>query len=1349
MPPAGETPERIPRGMIIAFVILFLVIIVAGVLYYQSQEQQTRDRVTGDLSSIALLKADQIASWREERLSDARVISGNPILVRSVREYLNSPDPARRAELLSFFEKLNESYQYRNVRLVDRDGRIVLNLNPNSTTVNPNLVKPLAEADARGDAVLTDLIPASDGKSPRMYLICPISASDNAGSGTVGAIVVTIDPHDYLYSLIESWPLPRTSAETLLVERQGDHVLFLNDLRFRNNTALNLTIPLSQTNVPAVMAVLGTPGSFEGTDYRGVDVVSVLEPIHGSPWFIVAKQDSDEAFAPWRTRALIIIVLVAVTLIGVSLITGLIWQRRQKYYYRSLAESESTRRLQEEQYRAIIETMQDAYFHADALGIITMANPAAVKMYGYGSINEMIGIPATALYQSSDDRADMLRHLDAEGRVYDYPGQGKRRDGSLFWVSINVRVIFDTDGRVTASEGFVRDITDRKQVEEALKKSEAFLNEVGRIAKVGGWEFDTDTLEQVWTEETYRIHELGPDFRPTVSSGIAFYLPSSRPAIEKAVRDAVEYGKPFDVELEFLTAKGNQRWVKITGRALVVDGRARKVFGTLQDVTDRKNEEETLRESEGRLHRFYDADLFGVIFWNMDGKITDANPRFLAMTGYTRDDLVEGRIDWPAMTPPEFRLRDEKSVEELLAFGKNRVPFEKEYFRKDGSRLPILIAGAMLDERRHDGVAFVLDMSDLKAATAALGESERKYRNLYQFALVGLFETSFKDATIAACNQRYAELAGFASVEDALGKDILHLYVNPEDREEVGRVLREKGFIENQTLKLQNQSTGRIFWVQFSARFNYEREVAEGSIIDITAQKEAEAEIQNSRNFLDSIIEQSPNPLWISDENGTLLRLNTACCNLLHVTPEEVVGKYNIFEDSIVETQGMMPLVRSVFEEGKSINFDLEYDTKLLRSPALRQSAKVYLNVTIFPIRDVSGRITNAVIQHMDFTERKMAEEALRESQTRLGMALGVGNTGVWQWNVEANEVFFDDRFHEMLGYPPGELPHTLEEWLPYHNQDDVLVWMAKAEAYLRGETSMYESEHRIRAKDGSWAWVFTRGQFVNSPTLGPKKLFVGIAMNVTDRKLNEVQREDLIRVLEQKNAELERFTYTVSHDLKSPLITIRGFAGLIEDDAQKGDTVQLKMDVQRITAAADTMQELLADVLELSRVGRVISPPEKTSFGTIVHEAVDLLAGPLAERGVRIDIAPDLPFVNVDHARMREVMVNLIENAVKFMGDQEHPAIRIGVETGGAEPVFFVRDNGIGIDPRYLERIFNLFERLDSATHGTGIGLTIVRRIIEVHGGKIRAESEGPGKGTMFKFTLPGVPSGKTDDAV
>jgi PAS domain S-box-containing protein len=247
------------------------------------------------------------------------------------------------------------------------------------------------------------------------------------------------------------------------------------------------------------------------------------------------------------------------------------------------------------------------------------------------------------------------------------------------------------------------------------------------------------------------------------------------------------------------------------------------------------------------------------------------------------------------------------------------------------------------------------------------------------------------------------------------------------------------------------------------------------------------------------------------------------------------------------------------------------------------------------------------------------------------------------------------------------------------------------------------------------------------------------IIRDISGRKLAENQREALIRELEQKNAELARFTYTVSHELRTPLITIQGFAGLIEEDvSRREDSFELTGHVQRISKAVDTLEELLSDLLKLSRAGRCIDERNPISFGSIAREAVDLFSHSLTEHTIRVEIAPDQPDVNVDPVRIREVLTNLIENAVKFRGNQPAPVIRIGFDRKDMDPVFFVQDNGIGIESRYLERIFNIFEKLDGSTQGAGVGLAIVKRIIEVHGGRIWAESEGIGKGTTFFFTLP-----------
>ncbi|MCP4658295.1 MAG: hypothetical protein GY856_23015 [bacterium] len=221
--------------------------------------------------------------------------------------------------------------------------------------------------------------------------------------------------------------------------------------------------------------------------------------------------------------------------------------------------------------------------------------------------------------------------------------------------------------------------------------------------------------------------------------------------------------------------------------------------------------------------------------------------------------------------------------------------------------------------------------------------------------------------------------------------------------------------------------------------------------------------------------------------------------------------------------------------------------------------------------------------------------------------------------------------------------------------------------------------------------------------------------------------------------AELESFTYTVSHDLKSPLFTIKGFLGFLERDAAAGDAERLAGDVRYIGEAVDKMQRLIEDLLKLSRVGRQMNPPEEVAMGALVVEAAGLLAGPIAERGVKLSVAPQLAVVRGDRTRLLELVQNLLDNAVKYMGAEPAPRVEVGTRRDGGETVFYVRDNGVGIDPRHHEKIFGLFQRLDAETAGTGIGLALVKRIVEVHGGRIWVESEGPGRGATFCFTLPG----------
>lgn len=225
---------------------------------------------------------------------------------------------------------------------------------------------------------------------------------------------------------------------------------------------------------------------------------------------------------------------------------------------------------------------------------------------------------------------------------------------------------------------------------------------------------------------------------------------------------------------------------------------------------------------------------------------------------------------------------------------------------------------------------------------------------------------------------------------------------------------------------------------------------------------------------------------------------------------------------------------------------------------------------------------------------------------------------------------------------------------------------------------------------------------------------------------------------LQNQNAELERFNYTVSHDLKAPLVTIKGFLGLLQRDIDSHNPEAMAKDVEQIGDAADQMAQLLNELLELSRIGRQMNAPETCQLDDLVREAVERISIQIGEKEIEMQIASDMPAVDGDPGRLLELFQNLVDNAVKFMGDQESPRIEIGAQRENDQVHCFVRDNGIGIAPEYHGRVFDLFDRLDAKVDGTGVGLALVKRIVEVHGGRIWIESDGESRGSSFHFTLP-----------
>lgn len=369
---------------------------------------------------------------------------------------------------------------------------------------------------------------------------------------------------------------------------------------------------------------------------------------------------------------------------------------------------------------------------------------------------------------------------------------------------------------------------------------------------------------------------------------------------------------------------------------------------------------------------------------------------------------------------------------------------------------------------------------------------------------------------------------------------------------------------------------------------------------------------------------------------------------------------------------------------------------------------------------------------------RKKARDALRESEEKYRTLTENINVGVYRNTVGPDGGFIEANpaMVRMFGYESKEEFFAITVADLYQNPDDSTKFNEKLlrERFVRNE------ELQLKKKDGT-PFIGSVSAVAAEDGGRAVKFYDGIIEDITERKKEEKERERILKAFEAKNKELERFTYTVSHDLRSPLVTVQGFISMLQTDLEQNEREKAETDLKYISNAATQMDTLLSDTLQLSRIGRVANPPEDVPFGEIVHEALEQTAEQIKSSGAEISVAEvdDLPTVHVDRMRIAEVLVNLIENSIKYMSDTASPEIAIGHHRKDKEAVFFVKDNGIGIDKNQHEKVFELFYKLDKNSEGTGAGLAIVKRIIEVHGGRIWIESE-KGTGCTVYFTVPVV---------
>ena len=486
------------------------------------------------------------------------------------------------------------------------------------------------------------------------------------------------------------------------------------------------------------------------------------------------------------------------------------------------------------------------------------------------------------------------------------------------------------------------------------------------------------------------------------------------------------------------------------------------------------------------------------------------------------------------------------------------------------------------------------------------------------------------------------------------------------------------------------------------------------SVINITERKRTEARFQ-------LVVEAAPNAMIMVGTGGLITLVNTQTEKLFGYSRQELLGQSMdmLVPERFRANHGSHR--RGFFAAPSTRSMGAGRDLFGLR----KDGSEVPVEIGLNPIVTSDGQFVLASV--IDITERRRTEERfqLLVEASPSAMIMAGADGLITLVNTQTEILFSYDR-SELLG-------QSMEMLLPERFRSKHGGHFQRFFAAPAARKGAGRELFGLR-RDGSEILVEIS---LNSIATADGQFVLASVTDITERKRAQAE-------LQSRAAEMERFTYTVSHDLKSPLITIKSYVAMIDQDLGGGNIDRARADLHRVAKAADKMNQLLEELLSLSRVGRVVNAPEKILVGALVEEALELVAGSLNNGHVHVEVAPDLPSVTVDRRRIVEVLQNLIDNACKFMGSQPEPQIRIGASSDGTETRFYVKDNGVGVEPRHHERIFRLFDKLDPKSGGSGAGLAIVKRIIETHGGRIWIESPGSG-GSTFWFTLQ-APQGSAE---
>ncbi len=1219
---ARQTTSR----LVTLFIILAVAIIGVAIAFTVFRIQSIQSAKGEEMQAIADEKLTQIENWRNERIGDGLVIQTRPSIIRYLKQYSDAPSTQTMSDIDRWLEIFKSAYHYQSYLVFDAEGRFLFADVNQPESIGEHTQADVLQVIHTQQVILSDLYKLDSSGNIRMDLLVPVV--DVYGDGrVVGVVVLRIDPNRDLYSFIEKWPVESKTGETVLFMPQGDTLIYLNELRFNKDAALNFSIPIDTPKLPAGLVIKGERGVIFGTDYRGVSVIAVGRHVSDSSWYMVTKEDASEAYAEVSMQAWTLGLIILLVIFVFSVSAFVILRRGKEFYEYEINKVTNIAERLRQSYQLLFDMANDIIIVVDEQGFVVDVNDRAVKEYGY-SHEELLQMHADLLRTNSKVRKykDLFKYLTEHDGIR-YESEHIRKGGAVFPVEISMRY-YESDGR-----GYllclIRDISQRRQSEILLKENLNALQSIVDASPLGIITTDIDGYVTLWSPAAEQI--FGWKEEEVIGKSLVETFNRSADGFALFFENLKAVGKPMQLERNWKRKDGSDIVVSFSA-ALITDyqDEVNGFLGLVNDITDLKKIEADNEQMAAeriqlikRMRLQFERMPIGYVLADEKLTVLDWNPQAEKIFGYSRDEIV-GKSQFDTIIPQDQK----KMVNEMVQKVKNQIASEvvtHQNITKDGRQILVEWHNTSLIDENGKFIALMamaMDVTEKNEAERLLRESEEKSRAFFDSNLIGII---------------FADIYG-------------SIYTANDE------MLRMIGYSRNEL------EAGQVHWDK--------------------------------------------------------------------ITPEEFL---------ILDQQA----IKQALESGSVEPYEKQYIRK--------DGQKIWVLVG-FSIIDKDKGTTIAFV--LDITEKKLAEQEFMAYHKLLDLVGEIGKIGGWDFDVTTGSGTWTQEVAMIHDLDPHQQTNRDLGLSFYTPESKVLVENAIQNAIENG--TPYNLEVELVSAKGTHKLVRTIGL----PLIVDEKVtrMRGIFQDITELKEAEAEVRKLNEELEQRvvertnelvaaNQELEAFSYSVSHDLRAPLRAIDGFSKLLIDEHKDTLTPEMMRYLETIRGNTRNMGQLIDDLLAFSRLGRQPIQRNEVNMKKLVANVIDKVKLDIQARDVEF-VIKKLPDCFADETLLNQVYFNLISNAVKFTRTRAKAVITVGYKKAvphlsdgtikEAVEAYYVSDNGVGFDMRYYDKLFSVFQRLHKAEEyeGTGVGLAIVKRVIEKHNGLVWAEST-LGSGSTIYFSI------------